>query len=297
MRRNTIGRTSSFIRRSRRLGSALLLAMLASSAATAQIPDGKPTKEQLNQLLQKHDGYYGALAPQNLAKHHQKPGFNVTGTWFIDLSEGFSKFLFGPPYPEFYEAGKKALKEGKAAWAQGKTYRDSIGQCYPAGMPMIMTRVWPIAMVQLPTVLYMISGFSNSFRAIYLDGRSFSDPDIVVPTYNGESIGHWEAKTLVVKTKYFENHEHYIDIGIPISNKFEMTERMTMLNKGKTLQIEYIMTDPENWKGEWRSTKRWNRQDYSDIGEVECITANNAHLPGTDLGDASAESISPSTAK
>jgi hypothetical protein len=26
-------------------------------------------------------------------------------------------------------------------------YRDDIGQCWPAGLPMIMTRVWPIAMV------------------------------------------------------------------------------------------------------------------------------------------------------
>ena len=38
-----------------------------------------------------------------------------------------------------------------------------------------------------------------------------------------------------------------------------MTERITLLDKGMTLQIEYTMTDPKNWKGEWHSTKRWMR--------------------------------------
>ena len=75
-------------------------------------------------------------------------------------------------------------------------YRDDIGQCWPAGMPLIMTRVWPIAMIQLPTAIYMTSAFMNSLRIIYLDGRPHSDPDIVVPSFNGESIGRWEGNTL-----------------------------------------------------------------------------------------------------
>ncbi len=55
--------------------------------------------------------------------------------------------------------------------AEGKVYRDDIGQCWPAGLPLIMTRVWPIAMIQLPTSIHMISDFMNSLRIIYLDGR------------------------------------------------------------------------------------------------------------------------------
>ncbi|HWW65373.1 MAG TPA: hypothetical protein VNZ43_11475 [Sphingomonadaceae bacterium] len=273
---------------------ALLAAPAAASAEQAAPKpasrDAKLTPQQLEELQHVHHGYPGALAPENLNKPRPAAPANFTGTWFIDLSEGFSKFMFGPPYPEFYEEGKKALAAGKAAMARGETYRDAIGQCYPAGLPMIMTRVWPIAMIQLPTALYMVTGFTNSFRVIYLDGRQYTDPDIVVPTYNGESIGHWEGDTLVVHTKYFETDHHYIDMGIPISDKFEVTERMRLIKGGKTLEIEYIMTDPDMWKGEWRSTKRWDRQDESDIGEVECILQNNAYLPGTERGKAAADS-------
>ena len=64
-----------------------------------------------------------------------------------------------------------------------------------------MTRVWPIAMIQVPTAIYMISGFMNSIRIIYLDGRPHTDPDIVVPSFSGESIGHWENDSLVVDTQ------------------------------------------------------------------------------------------------
>jgi hypothetical protein len=68
-------------------------------------------------------------------------------------------------------------------------------------------------MVQLPTVIYMISHFENSVRIIYLDGRQHTDPDIVVRTFNGESIGRWEGETLVVDTKYFPGHHHWMDQG------------------------------------------------------------------------------------
>jgi hypothetical protein len=242
------------------------------------------SQSRQDELAHKHDGYYGALAPQNLAKRRPKPPFDLTGTWFVDLRRSFLDFMFGPPYPEFYEAGKTAMKEAAAARAAGKPYRDSIGQCYPAGMPMIMTRVWPINIIQLPTAIHMIFGFTNSLRIIYLDGRAHTDPDIAVPSYNGESIGHWEGDTLVINTKYFETNEHWIDMGLPISDQFEITERIRLLDKGMTMQIEYIMTDPMNWKGEWHSTHRWLRQDYSDVPEVECLPNLNENLPSTEKG-------------
>jgi hypothetical protein len=147
-----------------------------------------------------------------------------------------------------------------------------------------MTRVWPIAMVQLPTVVYMISNFNNSFRQVFLDGRDYSDPDSVIFTYNGESLGRWEGDTLVVDTRYIETYNHYIDTGIPISEEFRVQERIKLIENGEMLQIEYIMTDPQNWTGEWRNTKAWLRVDNTDIGEVECLPDLNDNLPSTQAG-------------
>jgi hypothetical protein len=270
------------------LVSALCVAQQPAAAPTpapaGRTAGGGITQEREDELAQKHDGYYGALAPQNLAKPRPKPPFDVTGTWFIDLRRSFADFRFGPPYPEFNEPGQTALREAEEARKKNVPYRDVIGQCFPAGMPMIMTRVWPISMIQLPTAIYMLFGFTNSMRFIYLDGRPHTDPDTAVYTYNGESIGKWEGDALVVSTKYFERNQHYIDSGIPISEEFEITERITMSKDGMRLTIDYTMTDPQMWKGEWKSSKSWLRQDYSDIPEAECLPNLNQNLPSTAAG-------------
>ncbi len=245
--------------------------------------------ERLEQMVPKHPGYLGALAPENIAKARPAAPFDVTGTWFVDLSKGFADYMFGPPYPKFGAEGREALIEQPKAQARGETYRDAIGQCYPPGMPMLMTRVWPHAFIQLPTAIYVISGFNNSVRTIFLDGREHSDPDLVVPSYNGESIGRWEGDTLVVHTTYFETDNHYIDLGIPISDQFELIERIRLVNGGKTMEVEYELIDPQMWEGEWKSVKRYNRADYTDINEANCILQYNANLPGTNLGSETAE--------
>ena len=268
-------------------GAVLLAAALAyGPAAFSQEERGGLNAEREAELSHTHDGYYGALAPQNLHKKRPRAPVDFTGTWFINLRRAFSDFMFGPPYPQFGPEGQKAMQEAKAAAAAHVPYRDTIGQCFPAGMPIITTRVWPVNVIQLPTAVFITYAFTNSFRVIYLDGRKFSDPDIVVPSYNGESIGHWEGKTLVIHTKFIDPKNHYIDQGIPIDDKFEITERWNLLDKGKTQQIEFIMTDPTMWKGEWRSTKRWIRKDNSDVPEVECLPDLNKHLPGTAEGQA-----------
>jgi len=266
-----------------RLAVVLAIGCLLSGAVSAQTAAERRTKMGKT-IMQHADGQLGVLAPQNLSKKRPAAPFNVTGTWFVDLSEGFGRFRFGPPYPEFIGQAKLDFEEGQKAAAERRPYRDAIGQCFPAGLPMIMTRVWPISMVQLPTVIFMVSNFNDSFRQIFLDGRDFSNPDQTIFTYNGESIGHYEGDTLVVNTRYLETYNHYIDNGIPVSEQFRVQERMRMLEKGEILEIEYIMTDPVNWKGEWHNKKQWLRTDTTDIGEVECLPDLNDNLPSTQAG-------------
>ena len=103
-------------------------------------------------------------------------------------------------------------------------------------------------------------------------------------TYNGESIGKYEGDTLVVETRYIETWNHYIDAGIPISEEFKVVERIRMLEAGKVLEIEYIMTDPNGWVGEWRNKKRWLRLDHTDIAQVDCLPDLNDNIPSTQAG-------------
>ena len=253
--------------------SACLVSLLAvgTAAAEAQAPASAPAPPVR----------LGALAPANLAKPRPKAPFDITGTWQHDGRYSTwhfipEKFKLTPQAQVHYDAGQKAAKEGGA-------YRDDIGQCWPAGMPLIMTRVWPIAMIQLPTAIYMVSAFENSLRIVYLDGRTHTPADEIVRTFNGESIGRWEGDTLVVETKYFPGHHHWVDqagVAIPASEDLHIVERFRMVNDG-TFEVAYTMTDPKSWEGEWTSVKRFNRKDDTDIPEVVCLPDLNDHLPAT----------------
>src|SRR6185503_15150251 len=142
-------------------------AQAAPAAQPAAPQTAAQRREALSRMIPKHDGYLGALAPENLAKERPAPPFDLTGTWFVDLSRAFSDFRYGPPYPEFIGQAKTDYEYSQTL-QRGQSWRDAIGQCFPAGQPMVMTRVWPIAMVQLPTVIYMVSNFNNEFRQIFL---------------------------------------------------------------------------------------------------------------------------------
>jgi hypothetical protein len=225
----------------------------------------------------------GALAPANLAMARPEAPFDLTGTWQHDLRQPGS-WQFVPPEFTLTPEAQVHYDAGEAALAQGQVYRDDIGQCWPSGLPLIMTRVWPIAMIQLPTAVYMVSNFMNGLRIVYLDGRPHSDPDVVVRSFNGESIGHWEGDTMVVDTQYFVGHHHWMDQGgasIPASDELHIVERVRLIDDGTRLEIEYTMTDPKNWEGDWVMTKWFDRQDETDITEVECWPDLNDYMSST----------------
>ena len=54
-----------------------------------------------------------------------------------------------------------------------------------------------------------------------------------------------------------------------------------MTLKDGVFEVEYTMTDPKHWVGEWKFTKRFNRKDDTDITEVQCLPDLNSHLPAT----------------
>jgi hypothetical protein len=247
----------------------LALAIGASSPAAAQAAD-PPLPP-------------GALSPANLAKPRPAAPFDLTGTWQHEL-RGPQSWKFVPPTFELTPEAQAHYDAGRKAAAENKVYRDDIGQCWPAGMPLIMTRVHPFVLLQQPTAIYMIQGFMNSLRIIYLDGRGHSEPDLVVPSFNGESIGRWEGDTLVVDTKYFPGHHHWLDQGgasIPASDALHIVERMRLIENGETIEVAYTFTDPKTFKGEWNMTKRFNRLHDVDIYEVECTPDLNENLPAT----------------
>ncbi len=274
-------------------GVALLLATVAVAAGCrAQAPaPGETEQAAPADAGASADDAAGAegvrlsvLAPANLKKARPAAPFDLTGNWFIDTSETAEAWRFGPPYPKLTPVAQKHFDESARLLKEGKVYRDDIAQCFPAGMPLIMTRYWPMAMIQLPTAINIVSGFMNSLRIVFMDGREHTAADLAIPTANGESIGRWEGDTLVIDTRYFVDDRHWMDQGgrsIPAGDQLHIVERVRLLKDSDQLEIEFTMTDPEHWEGEWKSTKRFNRVVDEDIAEVVCTPELNEHLKST----------------
>ena len=161
-------------------------------------------------------GSLGVFAPANLAKPRPKPPLDLTGTWLHGgESERFDPpagFKLTPEAQKHYDAAQKATKEGKI-------YRNDIGLCWPTGMPIMMSRVWPVSMIQLPTSIFMISELMNSMRIVYMDGRHSKNPGNCGAQLQRRIIGRWEGDTLVIDTTNFVDEHHWIQGQIGNSRK------------------------------------------------------------------------------
>jgi hypothetical protein len=228
----------------------------------------------------------GALDPEALIKKRSAAPFDMTGVWeFRVEDERSAKPGVNPwdfyPIPKLMPKAQATLDEYRAVIAQGKRGMDPHARCYPPGQPALMTRFGAFMAIQLPTAVYIVHRFNNSFRTIFLDGRGHVNEDIRQETYNGDAIGRWDGDSLKVDLVGFGSPEHWIMDGIQVSEQFRMTEHIEMLNEGNTLMIEMIFVDPENWVGEWKHTKFYDRLLNMDIEEATCIAElDNSALPG-----------------
>jgi hypothetical protein len=221
-----------------------------------------------------------ALARANLDKPRPKPPFDLSGTWNVqwNLTAGLPRFSFIPP-PKFTPRAQAMVDKYDEYVKKGLEYRDDAGACWPLGMPKMLTRIWPLQVIQLPTMIVQISMFNNSVRWIYTDGRPHPALQDLAPSYNGHSIGHWEGDTLVVDTVGMTDDHHWVDEGVPAGPKLHIIERIKLTNGGTTFEDQLTMTDPDDWEGQWVNTLHFKRDDRTDIEESACIYEQMRQLP------------------
>jgi hypothetical protein len=160
-----------------------------------------------------------------------------------------------PPYAALLTESRRGLTgtpgtaARSAADVAGPRRRLNSEDCLPTGMPNLMRYAFAFEFLFTPgRVTIVLEHDDTSVRRIYTDGRTHTDdPD---PSYNGESIGHWEEQTLVVHTIGISSRAELI-AGVPTSGRAAVTERIHLVDPGH-LQIDTTVEDPvallEPWK-------------------------------------------------
>jgi hypothetical protein len=238
-----------------------------SAIAVAALLDAAPAGAQLLDL---------SKFPDIMAQWHRPAGIGIQ--W--DQTKRVGPPQQAPLTPE-YQTLYRANLADQAAGGQGA---DPTGRCIPPGMPRMMTVVFPMEIVILPNVTYILTDYTES-RRIYTDGRGW--PKELESTYNGYSIGRWidedgdgRYDLLEVETRGpFKGPRTYEASGILLHEDGEtiIRERIYPDKTDKDVLHDEITTIDHALTRPWTVMKNY-RREANPIWHFNDCDENNHHV-------------------
>jgi hypothetical protein len=154
----------------------------------------------------------------------------------------------------------------------GKLANDAPASCLPMGVPYVLQvreNVWLLQQRDLVTIAYQND---NQFRTVRLNAEHSAHP---VPSWFGESVGHYEGDTLVVETRGIAVHEFSaIDrFGTPHTEAMHVVERYRVADDRKSLRADFTVEDPGTFNMPWHAAVIWTR-GTAYPGERPCAENN-----------------------
>ena len=202
-----------------------------------------------------------------------------TGGIQWDSSKRIGRAQEAPLTPE-YQAVFEASLADQAAGGQGN---DPTYKCIPAGMPRIMTMVFPMEIVITPKTTYILSDYSTP-RRVYTDGRDW--PKEFESTFLGYSIGKWadddrdgRYDALEIETRGMKGPRSFEASGIPLhlDNQTVVKERIILDSANRDLLLNEITTIDNALTRPWTVTKKY-RRDHNPIWHQNDCSEDNHHV-------------------
>ena len=148
---------------------------------------------------------------------------------------------------------------------------DPTAQCLPAGLPRTpMLGLFPQQIVQTPQQIVILYEYMSAFRVIPLNTQH---PDDLIPSYMGNSVGHWEGDTLVVDVTGFNDKTWLSGTGTFHSGALHITERYTRVDKDR-INYDVTMEDPQVLTGPWTLHSSMMLREGTRLQEYVCAENN-----------------------
>jgi hypothetical protein len=183
---------------------------------------------------------------------------DFTGIWINQGGIGWTPGVppgkkQNPPLSPEYQ---KIFAQHLANAAAGKPTGDPTAACFPPGMPRLMTMTYPMEITMATDHVAIYAEWQEQTRRIFTDGRPLeAQPD---PTFNGQSVGHWEGDLLISTAFGFRPETNMESSGLPKSDKAIVYERFWLADDD-TLRDEITIVDPVAFAKPWTVTKTYKR--------------------------------------
>jgi hypothetical protein len=174
-----------------------------------------------------------------------------------------------PPLTAAAEAAQAAARDMPRTGGGADSYvdRSLMERCITQGFPRsIMPTLYNnnIKIVQAPGTVAIIHEMIHETRIVPLDGSPFSG----VPSYIGESRGHFEGDTLVVETRNFNGEVSFQGAR----ENLVVTERFTRIAPDR-IGFSMTLEDDTYWARPWTVAYTMRPTD-GDLFEYACHEGN-----------------------
>ena len=203
---------------------------------------------------------------------------NATGlTLFLDREfDNRTSLIVDPPdgrIPPYTPEGQRRRAAGAVATnlrnaPENPEQMTPFQRCITFGVPM--PRPGPFTsyyqIFQSPGYVVIVMEAIHDARIIPLDGRPHLPANI--RTWNGDSVGHWEGKTLVVDTTNFSPKDNFMGSA----ENLHLVERFTRVAPDE-ISYQITVDDPTTWTKPWTAKLRL-KHTGEKIYELACHEGN-----------------------
>ena len=239
---------------------------------------GKTTVPVVGGFDQVHPLPPGGPAPRMADGH-----VDLTGRWYPNSAGRMLQFAYPVDPAALNQFDAKVTPEGLPSFKPGMEakYKRPVpyGNCDQAGTPSTNLEQGaqhaPMELIDTPGRLVMLYEYPLDVRMIYLNGRQHpKDPD---PTFNGDSVAHWEGDTLVIQVIAVDERMRNFGgegdtVGWYPSAQEHIVERIARTSKNY-LTYQITIEDPVVLAKPWKSAPRtWSlaQDPHDEWGEVFC---------------------------
>ncbi len=159
--------------------------------------------------------------------------------------------------PEF----EKRYNEKLALLASGVEY-DPLSSCAPPQHPRWLTEPYLREFVVTKNQTWLINEMQNDIRRIYTDGRGHPPAEDQYPLHNGDSIGFWDGRKLIIHTDELMAGEY--QRTQPHSSERAETVEVWQQGADGSVLVDVWVYDPPALVEPWYVRQRYVKVDDMD---------------------------------